>query len=233
MFGRKLRSQLDLVKPDAGQKARQEQDSQRKGHNAQAKPRSFVVGETVYTRNYSQEPRWVPGTVVGIEGQVLVHVKLTDGRILRRHVDQVRPCSPRDGESPPALDYGTENGPLPHTQRRPNQSVRVHHLEPQTLELRSQTLSQQRKSRKSQKRRNPIRTLNERIQKLKLPRIHLIPHRLSGDLPGQVTHLKCLMNRDFSFILVSVSSLMFTCKLKREDCNVLPYLAVLSFTHAY
>ena len=113
MFGRKLRSQLDLVKPDAGQKARQEQDRQRKGHDAHAKPRVFVVGETVYTRNYAQGPRWLPGTVVEIEGQVLVHVKLTDGRILRRHVDQVRPRSATVGDSTPASDEGAEDGPLP------------------------------------------------------------------------------------------------------------------------
>jgi hypothetical protein len=113
IFGRKLRSQLDLVKPDAGQKARQEQDRQRKSHDAHAKPRSFVVGETVYTRNYAQGTRWLPGTMVEIEGQVLVHVKLTDGRILRRHVDQVRPRTATDGDSPPASDEGAEDGPPP------------------------------------------------------------------------------------------------------------------------
>ena len=50
MFGRKLKSQLDLVKPDAGQKARLEQDRKRKSHDAHAKPRFFGVGETVYQK---------------------------------------------------------------------------------------------------------------------------------------------------------------------------------------
>ena len=97
MFGRKLRSQLDLIKPDAGKEARKAQDRQRKGHDAHAKPRSFVVSEAVYTRNYARGSRWLAGTVVENEGPVLVHVKLTDGRILRRHVDQVRPQSTSPG----------------------------------------------------------------------------------------------------------------------------------------
>ena len=90
MFGRKWRSQLDLLKPSVEEKARQAQDRQRKGHDAHARPRTFVVGETVYTRNYAQGPKWLPETVVEIEGPVLLHVKLHDGRILRRYVDQVR-----------------------------------------------------------------------------------------------------------------------------------------------
>ena len=48
-----------------------------------------------------------------IEGQVLLQVKLTDGRILRRHIDQVRPRSATDGDGTPASDDGTEDGPLP------------------------------------------------------------------------------------------------------------------------
>ena len=112
MFGRKWRSQLDLLKPSVEEKARQAQDRQRKGHDAHARPRTFVVGETVYTRNYAQGPKWLPGTVVEIEGPVLLHVKLRDGRILRRHVDQVRPRLGVEDESPSAADSGTEDEPL-------------------------------------------------------------------------------------------------------------------------
>ena len=45
MFGRKLRSQLDLVKLDAGQKARLEQDRQRKGHDARTKHNYLVLAK--------------------------------------------------------------------------------------------------------------------------------------------------------------------------------------------
>ena len=111
MFGRKLRSQLDLVKPDLGRKVRQTQDRQSKGHDTHAKPRSFAVGDTVYTRNYAQGPKWLPGTVVEIEGLVLLHIKLSDGRILRRHIDQVRPRSVGDEERLSAPDDMTEVEP--------------------------------------------------------------------------------------------------------------------------
>ena len=109
MVGRRLRSQLDLVKPDMAKNIRQAQDSQKKGYDAHAKLRSFAIGETVYTRNYAQGPRWLPGTVVDTDGLVLLHIKVMDGRILRRHVDQVRPCS---GKSLPVSDEETEHASL-------------------------------------------------------------------------------------------------------------------------
>ena len=123
MFGRKLKSQLDLIKPDAGKEPRKAQDHQRKGHDAHAKPRSFVVGEAVCTRNYAHGSRWLAGTVVEIEGPVLVHVKLTDGRILRRHVDQVRLRSGADEYSPPALDDEAEDGPRPSGNDMPTEET--------------------------------------------------------------------------------------------------------------
>ena len=103
---------MDLLKPDVEEKAQQAQDHQRKGHDAHARPRTFVVGETVYTRNYAQGPKWLPGTVVEMEGSVLLHVKLHDGRILRRHVDQVRLRLGVEDKSPSATDGGTEGKPL-------------------------------------------------------------------------------------------------------------------------
>ena len=71
------------------------------------------------------------------------------------------------------------------------------------LKPRSQTSSQQLRSLTSQQQRNPI--WNELNQKLRLSMICLTPHRLSGDLAGQVIHLMGLKNRDFSlgFCIVS------------------------------
>lgn len=49
-------------------------------------------GDCVYARNYSGGPKWLPGQVVQVEGSVLYQVKLDDGRVLRRHIDQLRSC---------------------------------------------------------------------------------------------------------------------------------------------
>ena len=90
MFGRKLRSHLDLLRPSTGRTVRQAQDQQKKNHDVRSQSRSFVIGESVYARNYGQGSKWLPGSVIETEGSVLFRVCLTDGRIICRHVDQLR-----------------------------------------------------------------------------------------------------------------------------------------------
>ena len=68
MFGRKLRSQLDLLVPNLAKAADETQDRQEVAHDKQATPRRFHVGDCVYARNYSSRPKWLPGQVVQVEG---------------------------------------------------------------------------------------------------------------------------------------------------------------------
>ena len=58
MYGRKLRSQLDLLKPSPTEVADKTQNRQ------ETTTRSFNVGDCVYARNYSRGPKWLPGQVV-------------------------------------------------------------------------------------------------------------------------------------------------------------------------
>ena len=111
MFGQKLRSPLDLLKPSIGSTVRQAQDRQKKAQDSYASPRTVGVGDNVYARNYREGLRWLPGCVVQMEGAVLAHVQLPDGHTLRRHVDQLRAQSadPEDlrvteGENPEGED---------------------------------------------------------------------------------------------------------------------------------
>ena len=90
MMGRKLRTQLDLLRPDLSRKVQQSQDRQKQAHDAHSKPRQFVIGDTVYARNYGQGPLWLPGLVVGFEGSTVCGVRLSDSRVVRRHGDQLR-----------------------------------------------------------------------------------------------------------------------------------------------
>ena len=53
-------------------------------------PRNFTIGDCVYARNYGAGPKWLPGHIVKVEGSVLYHIKLRDGRVQRRHIDQLR-----------------------------------------------------------------------------------------------------------------------------------------------
>ena len=70
MYERKLRSQLDLLKPSPTEVADKTQNRQ------ETKTRSFNVGDCVYARNYSRGPKWLPGQVVQVEGSVLYQVNL-------------------------------------------------------------------------------------------------------------------------------------------------------------
>ena len=109
MFGRRLRTQFDNLRPDLSKKARDAQLRQAKGHDVRTKPREFKVGELVYARNYGQGPKWLPGEIVEKQGSTLYTVLLTDGRRVRKHTDQlmtrVKPAKQDRAES------DVKNGP--------------------------------------------------------------------------------------------------------------------------
>ncbi|CAI5661061.1 unnamed protein product [Oreochromis niloticus] len=96
MMGRKLRCTLDLIHPDLKQKVTARQDRQRLYHDRHAKERMFVIGDTVYTRNYGRGPKWIPGLIQEMTGPVSYLVMLGNGTVVRRHVDQLfarlEPC---------------------------------------------------------------------------------------------------------------------------------------------
>jgi transposase InsO family protein len=91
MWGRTLRSQLDLLLPDMDRKMQQTLDCQRRSHDARSTERRFDLNDTVYARNYGPGPLWLPGLVIGQQGSVMYEIRLNDNREIRRHVDQLRP----------------------------------------------------------------------------------------------------------------------------------------------
>ncbi len=93
-MGRPLRSQLDLMIPSditsTSQKVQESQERQKAGHNVHTRPRSFVVGDTVSIKNIpGKQPPWIPGQVTDKLGVCSYKVQLEDGRVVRRHVDDV------------------------------------------------------------------------------------------------------------------------------------------------
>nr|XP_034959630.1 uncharacterized protein K02A2.6-like [Zootoca vivipara] len=80
-MGRRLRSPLDRLHPDF----------------AVAEPpgcanatRSFIPGNRVFAWNFVGDIPWVLATVVGVTGPRSYQVALEDGRLWRRHIDQLR-----------------------------------------------------------------------------------------------------------------------------------------------
>lgn len=87
--GRRLRSTLDLGHPDLRTKVERKQGVQKKHHDKHGSERSFRVGDSVITRNFSHGPKWIPGSITKVTGPVSYKVMLGDGTVVRRHVDQI------------------------------------------------------------------------------------------------------------------------------------------------
>ena len=90
LLGRQPRSRLDLLKPNTADRVEARQYRQQKSHNATAKDRKFSVGDKVYSKNFGQGPKWIPGEIVESTGPVSFLVKLVSGQIIRRHQDHLR-----------------------------------------------------------------------------------------------------------------------------------------------
>ncbi len=90
LLGRRPRSHLDLMHPVVESRVLTSQLRQKSAHDQHAKGRSFNLEEAVYVRNYANGPKWLPGVITALRGPLSYDVTLSDDRVIRRHVDQVR-----------------------------------------------------------------------------------------------------------------------------------------------
>ena len=87
-LGRNLRTRLDLLKPDTKQAV---SNSQMKlALNDDRKLRQFEIGDNVLARDYRAKGKWLPGSIVSRQGQVMYKVDVRNGIILRRHINQLK-----------------------------------------------------------------------------------------------------------------------------------------------
>ena len=121
MFSCRLRLHLDLLMPSVTTRVNARQQ-QKINHDSNCKLREFNIGENVYIRNFRGTPLWIPGVVVDrCRGPVSYSIKLTDGTIVRRHVDHVRARQSSDDIADVEDDfYSLNDNPvsveeLPHT----------------------------------------------------------------------------------------------------------------------
>lgn len=85
---RKLRSRLDLIRPDVHARLTKKQEEQRNA--SEGTVRSFKENEVVIVRNYGVGPKWLRGVIVSQEGPLLYSVELHSGKIVKRHIDQIK-----------------------------------------------------------------------------------------------------------------------------------------------
>ena len=99
LMGRHIHTHLDLLKPDIAGRIRASQARQKTGHDRRSKQRTFAPDDLVFVRNFSGGPTWLPGTVIATHGPLSFEVRLSDNRVVRRHIDHVRSRTVVTGES--------------------------------------------------------------------------------------------------------------------------------------
>ncbi|XP_031571846.1 uncharacterized protein K02A2.6-like [Actinia tenebrosa] len=98
-FGRRLRSRLDLMKPDPRAKVHSRQEQQ--GGGREKERRELQIGKKVVVRVYQSPEKWKPGVVVARTGALHYEVEVAPGLVWRRHIDQLKESditsSPQEG----------------------------------------------------------------------------------------------------------------------------------------
>ena len=100
LMHRHLKTRLQLIKPDIGGKVAAQQTRQKGMHDRHAKARFFASGDAAYALRYhGNKESWVHGSIVEQTGPLSYIVRLEDGSVVRRHVDQLQ----RGITSPPVV----------------------------------------------------------------------------------------------------------------------------------
>ena len=90
LLGRKPRTHLDFLHPDLAIQVQKKQERQRVNHDNRKPERSFDVNDPVLVRNFQTGDKWLTGKVTRVFGPRSLQVQLSDGKVVRRHLDHVR-----------------------------------------------------------------------------------------------------------------------------------------------
>ncbi|XP_058038706.1 uncharacterized protein K02A2.6-like [Ahaetulla prasina] len=101
---RRLRTVLDRLHPEY---------SPEKPPNSTSGARAFQVGDWVYAQHFGGDPRWLPGQIEEVTGPRSYRVQLEDGRMWRRHVDQLCRRHMPPSNVPSNTDLAASNQPPP------------------------------------------------------------------------------------------------------------------------
>lgn len=106
-LGRRLRTRLDLLKPDLFIQVNNRQIDQSVAKSGSV-TRHFAIGQRVIARNYTGKSKWVPGIVRAQLGPLSYEVEIGPNLVWRRHTDQLRDSNVPVTDRHPPVSY-----PLP------------------------------------------------------------------------------------------------------------------------
>ena len=87
---RPLGTNFDLLRRSTRNLVEVKQAEQKQYHDRRTKLRCLFPGSPVMVTNYQGDTRWIPGAIVRKLGPVTYSVDVGNGRIVKRHVDQLR-----------------------------------------------------------------------------------------------------------------------------------------------
>lgn len=118
LFRQRPRSHMDLIVPSLKDRVVQQQQRQKSQHDRTTRQRTFQQDDLVMVHGFNKDLKdhWLPGTVVSTSGEHSYEIKLTDGKIVRRHADHIRK---RQGDCTPDQDNDIDDIPMPVSQQPP------------------------------------------------------------------------------------------------------------------
>ena len=129
---RKLRTRLDLLRPDVNNTVQNKQAMQIKNHDRHCRGRQYFVGQKVSVRNFRAGPPWSVGVIVERLGPLTYLVQVTSGVFWRRHVEHLRPIDDHtniqdqcDSAITPQPDCSAPSDFVPIPGMEPTESPRV------------------------------------------------------------------------------------------------------------
>ena len=91
LMNRRLRTRFHLMSPlNTREHVSSKQASQKWNHDRHCKHRSLLPGSVVMVREYTHSTRWTTGVVSRKLGPVTYMVQISNGRIVKRHIDQLK-----------------------------------------------------------------------------------------------------------------------------------------------
>ncbi|KAJ8711148.1 hypothetical protein PYW07_008390 [Mythimna separata] len=110
LLGRRLRTKLDVLKPDRETSVAKSQKRQKEA--AKGGHREVGPDEEVWYRQFLKGEKWVPGQVVQCVGPSNYKVRGSGGEIVHRHIDQIKRRSVRQSlMSVPEIDQQVVTNP--------------------------------------------------------------------------------------------------------------------------
>ena len=152
---RKLRTRMDLIKPDVNKAVCAEQAKQKSHYDSHSKSREYFVGQNVQAHNFRTGPRWVAGVIVERLGPLTYLVQVDSGVFWRHHVDHLRVAP--DGLSK-QNDTVSANSPLqPDSPSQPDFLPVVNSEQSAVVEQNSEQRVTERRYPRRLNRRPPVR----------------------------------------------------------------------------